>query len=103
LKQASKQASKQEGRTKTASKFYKVTNWNNPCYKFGKSYQSWETRTLKQRKMVGQVKQGIQNWNQQATTKFCTSYQNHFKVRTRGTSDKIFQVTKLESTSYNKI
>ncbi len=39
--------------------------------------------------MVGQVKQGIQNWNQQATTKFSTSYQNHFKVRTRGTSDKI--------------
>jgi hypothetical protein len=24
-----------EGRTKIATKFYKVTNFNNPCYKFG--------------------------------------------------------------------
>ncbi len=40
-------------------------------------------------KMVGQVKQGIQNWNQQATTKFSTSYQTTLK------EEKQEQVTKF--------
>jgi hypothetical protein len=39
--------------------------------------------------MVGQVKQGIQNWNQQATTKFSTSYQTTLK------EEKQEQVTKF--------
>jgi hypothetical protein len=59
---------KQEGRTKTAqSKFYNVTNLNNPCYKFGKIISKLEARALKQGKWWGKVKQRIQNWNQQAT------------------------------------
>jgi hypothetical protein len=62
-----------------------VTKFEQPMLQIWQIISKLENKNFEARKMVGQVKQRIQNWNQQAT-KFSKSYETHFEVRTTGTS-----------------